>query len=274
MTERTMSAGRLICLSILALALCPIERASATEKADAQSPLRAALIGTWELDRTMKNHSALKGFEEYKADGTFREVAISGSPGLSRSATAEGEWQLQGRKIIEKTTKASVPEATGRVDNDYLVSVSPTQLVIRSKDGIDRMHRSHFPRALPPPFRILSLNESRALTLSMPYPRYPDAARRRGPEGSGLFEVVADEAGKVSAVNTVSSTGSQALDDEAVATLRRWRFKRGHVGAYDIPITFKLSTTVSSGANGFDEDARMSGHIQPSMGNNHSPGNR
>ena len=44
--------------------------------------------------------------------------------------------------------------------------------------------------------------------------------------------------GKVIDVVILKSTGSDALDREAIFALRRWRFKPGKARKVDLPITF------------------------------------
>jgi TonB family protein len=44
--------------------------------------------------------------------------------------------------------------------------------------------------------------------------------------------------GKVTDVLILKSTGSDALDREAIFALRRWRFKPGKAHQVDLPITF------------------------------------
>jgi TonB family protein len=54
-----------------------------------------------------------------------------------------------------------------------------------------------------------------------------------------MFRMIVDfNTGKVREVVIVKSTGSDALDREAVFALRRWRFRPGKVRTVDMPITF------------------------------------
>lgn len=46
------------------------------------------------------------------------------------------------------------------------------------------------------------------------------------------------QTGKVTDVVILKSTGSDALDREAIFALRRWRFRPGKVREVEIPITF------------------------------------
>jgi protein TonB len=77
-------------------------------------------------------------------------------------------------------------------------------------------------------------------------PRYPDMARRRGVEGLVLLEAVLDRDGRIeSGVKVLRSI--PALDDEAIAAVRQWRFRpaRDNGGAtvrviLEVPIRFVL----------------------------------
>ncbi len=51
--------------------------------------------------------------------------------------------------------------------------------------------------------------------------RYPDSARAAGEEGVAVVSFTIDRAGQLLALRLVRSSGSQALDQEAVALVRR-----------------------------------------------------
>jgi TonB family protein len=70
-------------------------------------------------------------------------------------------------------------------------------------------------------------------------PRYPRAEQIDRIGGTGRFRMMIDfNTGKVTNVLILKSTGSDALDREAIFALRRWRFKPGKVRKVDLPITF------------------------------------
>jgi TonB family protein len=70
-------------------------------------------------------------------------------------------------------------------------------------------------------------------------PRYPSRERRAQIGGTGRFRMMIDfKTGKVADVVILQSTGSDALDREAIFALRRWRFKPGKARQVDLPITF------------------------------------
>ncbi len=77
-------------------------------------------------------------------------------------------------------------------------------------------------------------------------PRYPEAARQRGIEGTVLLKVWVTEQGRVEAVEVSRSAGYQDLDQAAMEAVRRWRFEPARRGREPvavwvlIPVEFKL----------------------------------
>jgi TonB family protein len=80
-----------------------------------------------------------------------------------------------------------------------------------------------------------------AILVSAVRPEYPYEARIRGITGRGVAVLKIDRAtGGVVSCEMVPSTGSEILDDAAVAAFREWRFKPGTIAGVRIPITFIL----------------------------------
>ena len=80
-----------------------------------------------------------------------------------------------------------------------------------------------------------------------PPPFYPERARRKNEEGTVLLRVMVAADGSVARVEVAHSSGSDALDDAALETVRgRWRFvpaERGGVKVASwvlVPIRFAL----------------------------------
>src|SRR5438552_14148178 len=65
------------------------------------------------------------------------------------------------------------------------------------------------------------------VTVYAPNPQYPPEARQARLSGSGWFRLFFTEAGRVTHVRVIKSTGSKILDAAAVQTLVHWRFKPG-----------------------------------------------
>jgi protein TonB len=57
-----------------------------------------------------------------------------------------------------------------------------------------------------------------------PKPAYPSVARRRGIEGTVVFEIFLNNNGSVSKAIITQSSGSGALDKSALKTIKTWRF--------------------------------------------------
>lgn len=82
--------------------------------------------------------------------------------------------------------------------------------------------------------------------LHTPKPDYPPAARRRGLEGTVLIRVLINPDGIPGEARLVGPSGTDALDQAALAAVLRWRFtpaREGNVAIahwVDIPITFRL----------------------------------
>ncbi len=82
--------------------------------------------------------------------------------------------------------------------------------------------------------------------LSNPRPRYPPSARRKRVQGRVLLAVVVTKSGRASSVRIRKSSGFQLLDQAALKTVKRWRFRPATRNGQPVrarvivPITFKL----------------------------------
>jgi len=74
----------------------------------------------------------------------------------------------------------------------------------------------------------------------MPVPRYPDAARRGGQTGTVLVEFTIDTDGRVVSAFAKQPSPWPLLNEEAVKTVRRWKFPPGGVMKLQRPIVFEL----------------------------------
>lgn len=77
-------------------------------------------------------------------------------------------------------------------------------------------------------------------------PRYPEALRRRGIEGTVLLKVRVTDRGRVEAVQVERSAGQPELDQSATEAVQRWRFTPARRGSEPvavwvlIPVEFRL----------------------------------
>jgi periplasmic protein TonB len=93
------------------------------------------------------------------------------------------------------------------------------------------------PAAEPPLARVLVPIAGTTIA-----PRYPAAARRRGQQGTVLLTVTVAADGSVSEALVTRSSGHAVLDEEAVRTVRQWRFAGGP-GECEQAIEFRLATS-------------------------------
>jgi protein TonB len=109
----------------------------------------------------------------------------------------------------------------------------------------------HTPPPRPPPSAQkfvpikaaeMSMSRAKALAINSPRPPYPYEARAHKIMGSGVITVNVDSAtGNVTDASVTQSMGSNILDEAALSTFRRWKFRPGSVSKVRIPITFTLT---------------------------------
>jgi len=101
------------------------------------------------------------------------------------------------------------------------------------------------PPSPPAPAPVTPASASAAY-LKNPAPEYPSLAQRRGWEGTVLLRVQVLPSGSPGTIEIQKSSGRQALDEAALAAVKRWRFvpaKQGdvaQVGWVSVPIDFKI----------------------------------
>lgn len=83
-------------------------------------------------------------------------------------------------------------------------------------------------------------NSARLAAGSMPSPAYPAEARRLGQTGTLIVEFTVDSSGRVVSAYAKSPSPWPLLNQEAVRTVRRWRFPPGPVMKLQRPIVFQL----------------------------------
>jgi protein TonB len=74
----------------------------------------------------------------------------------------------------------------------------------------------------------------------MPAPSYPAESRRKNQTGTVVVEFTVDHSGRVIAAFAKSPSPWPLLNDEAVRTVRRWRFPPGGIMHLQRPIVFQL----------------------------------
>ena len=87
-----------------------------------------------------------------------------------------------------------------------------------------------------------NVSSARAFALSAPWPEYPSVARQNGITGDGVALMMIDpRRGSVTQVSMLKSTGNPSLDDAAMRSFRRWRFRPGSISRLKAPVTFRLT---------------------------------
>ena len=81
---------------------------------------------------------------------------------------------------------------------------------------------------------------SRLAAGRMPAPSYPSECRRKGQTGTVLVEFIVDTSGRVISAYAKSESPWPLLNNEAVRTVRRWKFPPGGIMKLQRPIVFQL----------------------------------
>lgn len=136
----------------------------------------------------------------------------------------------------------------------------PPQPVAKPIESI-RKSAAPAPRHVDPPRRTVSSppanNQTRATQAAapasgaaaqtsrlaagrMPAPAYPSESRRKGQTGTVVVEFTIDTSGRVISAVAKSPSPWPLLNEEAVRTVRRWRFPPGAVMKIQRPIVFQL----------------------------------
>lgn len=74
----------------------------------------------------------------------------------------------------------------------------------------------------------------------MPAPNYPAECRRKGQSGTVLVEFIVDTSGRVISAYAKSESPWPLLNNEAVRTVRKWKFPPGGIMKLQRPIVFQL----------------------------------
>jgi TonB family protein len=74
----------------------------------------------------------------------------------------------------------------------------------------------------------------------MPAPSYPAECRRKGQSGTVVVEFIVDTSGRVISAYAKSESPWPLLNNEAVRTVRKWKFPPGGIMKLQRPIVFQL----------------------------------
>ena len=139
------------------------------------------------------------------------------------------------RPIRKKPTRAKTRVRKASLNSQRLTRTTRSSRNARSQKGSQARSGAYAP---PRAGRQGGIN---------PIPHYPRVARKNGWQGRVLLAVSVGIDGRATSVRVRRSSGHRVLDQAALATVRRWRFKparRGVVavaGMTVVPITFRLT---------------------------------
>ncbi len=154
------------------------------------------------------------------------------------------ELPPQPPQVVEATL--APPEATPPPEDIPLPEPPPPPDIkpefVEERTPPPRPPPSAAPKFVPIKAAEMSMSRAKALAINSPRPPYPYEARAHKIMGSGVITVNVDPAtGNVTDASVTQSMGSSILDDAAVSTFRRWKFRAGSVSKVRIPITFTLT---------------------------------
>jgi protein TonB len=78
-------------------------------------------------------------------------------------------------------------------------------------------------------------------------PNYTDVARKASVEGIVIVEAIIDEHGNVDNVKVIKGL-PMGLSEEAVAAVRKWKFRPGTLGGEPVPVIFNLTVNFTLNA--------------------------
>lgn len=93
-----------------------------------------------------------------------------------------------------------------------------------------------------------ALTEAKPNYLKNPAPAYPWEAREKGWEGVVVLKVAVDKDGRPVRLEREKSSGHDILDESALKTVRKWRFRPARLGAIPVdstvlvPVRFELDS--------------------------------
>ncbi len=92
-----------------------------------------------------------------------------------------------------------------------------------------------------------AISEAKPDYLQNPAPAYPEAARRRGHQGTVLLLANIDKSGVPVRINLEKSSGHALLDDAAIKAVKTWKFNPAKLG--DMPIESTVRVPIKFNLN-------------------------
>ena len=142
------------------------------------------------------------------------------------------------RKASQQTTP-EMPQLVATTPDTASVQVAPEPAAPAPTTQSASVAPEHAQQVTPPEFAAAYLRNTK--------PRYPASARRNGESGTVVLKVLVTREGGAARVELESSSGSNALDQSALETVKRWRFTPAQRGGdpveiwVRVPIAFRLA---------------------------------
>lgn len=172
---------------------------------------------------------------------------------------------------LRVTPRSYLPVQTGPASVDLVIyraaSAKPisqdarfmTVPVAEPQDVQKRKLRNEIQKETVQPVRPAEgiLKDAKPLEFFNASPKYPYIARKKGWEGTVEIEAVISPDGDVQVARVYKSSGFQVLDDQALKTVRSWRFdsaRRGSLAIQStiiIPVHFQLKGDRNSASSSF-----------------------
>ena len=198
------------------------------EKTELQTKVEAGQNEIASLQKRIEEREAATKPSENPSDGSAAEQQLAPPPSLEISSGAASRPE-------QPTSLPSPPESKPEHVEE---ATPPPQQPKRQTIAIAAIKAPQV--AGSPGGGTTSTPSARAVATYAPKPEYPSEMRLRHITGSGVCVVDIDPgSGNVTEASMTQSTGNPILDDSAVRTFRRWRFKPGTVSKVRIPFEFR-----------------------------------
>ena len=150
------------------------------------------------------------------------------------------EIPAQPQRAAPQQTVPDMPQLVATTPDTASVQVAPEPAAPAPAPTAQptSIAREDAPQVTQPEFAAAYLRNTK--------PRYPASARRNGESGTVLLKVLVTREGLAARVELESPSGSNALDQSALETVKRWRFTPAQRGGDPIeswvrvPIDFRL----------------------------------
>lgn len=198
------------------------------EKADAQHPALSRLKASIASSET----AALKRIENQKLTA---EQEAKRQEELAKKRE-EDQRKLQEQQRQEAATATPAPAAAQTPAQQQAAAEAERQRVAAAESERQRaaaaaaeQQRQQQAAAQPTPAQPARAASNELRAISVPGPRYPQAAQRAGAGGSVQVEFTVNTDGSVTGVRAVSSDGprqfQREFEREALSAVKRWRFQ-------------------------------------------------